>query len=218
MKALLYLEYILTGGKKLYGIILGIGLLTTVLPPACLMFYILAGTLLLTLAPQLMSLQRLKGHFDRYALTLPYSRFETVAARYLFYLAAAVCFTVWITVLFALFFLFHPDSALNGYLFVVLYLAAHLFGGIAIILPLTFLAERISMGWPLSLSYFIIYAGFLRTVIMSFFINPFADGAVIFFPEEKMLVTLGPPFLLLISWLLSRAFYCCGFKRKKVTE
>ena len=146
MKALLYLEYILTGGKKLYGIILGIGLLTTVLPPACLMFYILAGTLLLTLAPQLMSLQRLKGHFDRYALTLPYSRFETVAARYLFYLAAAVCFTVWITVLFALFFLFHPDSALNGYLFVVLYLAAHLFGGIAIILPLTFLAERISMG------------------------------------------------------------------------
>lgn len=218
MKALLYLEYIMTGGKKLYGIILGIGLLTTVLPPACLMFYILAGTLLLTLAPQLMSLQRLKGHFDRYALTLPYSRFETVAARYLFYLAAAVCFTVWITVLFALFFLFHPDSALNGYLFVVLYLAAHLFGGIAIILPLTFLAERLSKSWLLSLGYILIYTGFLRIILMAILMIPSFGGTVTFSPEEKMLVTLGPPFLLLISWLLSRAFYCCGFKRKKVTE
>lgn len=217
MKALLHLEYIMTGGKKLYGIILGIGLLMTVLPSFFLLLYILAGNLLLVFAPVMMSLNRLKGHFDRYALTLPCSRFETVAARYLFYLGTALCFTVWITVLFALFFLFHPDSALNGYLFVVLYLAAHLFGGIAIIQPLTFLAERISMGWPLSLSYFIIYAGFLRTVIMSFFINPFAGGAVIFFPEEMRLITLGPLFLLLISWLLSRAFYCCGFKRKKVT-
>lgn len=218
MKALLYLEYIMTGGKKLYGIILGIGLLTTVLPPAFLMFYIFAGILLLALAPQLMSLQRLKGHFDRYTLTLPYSRFETVAARYLFYLAAAACFTVWITLLFALFFVIHRDSVMNGYLFVVLYLAAHLFGGIALILPLTFLAERIGSTWPLGISYIIIYAGLLKIVILAIFLIPTADSTVIFFPEEKMLTLLGPPFLLLLSWLLSRAFYCCGFKQKKVIE
>ena len=218
MKALIHLEYIMTGGYRLYGIVLGIGLLMTFLPPAFLMFYFLAGILLLSLTPQLMCQQRLKGRFERYVLTLPCSRLETVAARYLFYLAAAACFAVWMLLLFALFFLFHRDSVLNGCQYVVLYLTARLLSGIALILPLTFLAERIGKPWPLSFCIVIIYAGFLQIVIAALFMIPSVSSTIALFPEEKRLLTLGPPFLLLISWLLSRAFYCCGFKRKKVTE
>ena len=212
MKALLCLEYFMTGGKRVYCTVLGIGLLTPFLPPYFLMFYLIAGILLLALTPQIISQQRLKGRFHRYVLTLPYRRTEIIAARYLFYLAAAVCFSVWMLLLFALFFLFHRDYALTGYPYVILYLAAHLLSGIALILPLTFLAERISRTWPLSLCIIVIYAGFLRLTIMAIFMIPTAGSTVTFSPEEKLLLTLGPPMLLLISWLISRAVYCCGFK------
>ena len=220
MKALLRTELYTAGGLRLLGIFFGIGLLTPFLPPYFLMIYAAVVVLMLPLAAEFSAVLRMRSRFDCYALNLPYRRTQIVDARYVFYLLTAAVFSVWIFVLDKLFFVVHADFE-AGFIrqeqSCVLLLIAALLTALAINLPFTVLAGRFGKPWMLSIGICLTYFGFIQFFLGFMILRYITETHPVPTAAETRNSALLLLLILTVSWLISRAAFCCGFKRKEAS-
>ena len=214
MKALLRTEYMLSGGYITFCCALGCGILMPFLPGFFLLMYSSMLSVLLMILPQIISQMRMKSGLHRYSLVLPYSRRQTVHARYLFYLTLAAVVILWALLLYGLHALLHPNIEPVPQDTAILFLRIALLPiGLAVVLPLTLAAERFDKKALLAINYVLFYFGimwYFGGILLTSLLNTDLKLTAANFGLGVLAVLL----ILAVSFGISLAAYCGGFRRK----
>ena len=216
MKGLLRTEFCLTGGRIMLCILFGSGLLMPLLPSFCILCYTWLLTMLAAAAPLFASTVRYRSRLNRYMLTLPYSRAQTVNARYLYYLSAALLCAAWLILLYA-FLRLRADTARFSMTYGKLLpmQCRMMLLGLSFILPCSLFCDRFEknrMGVLAFMLYEFVFLGKMFVDLLDL-VNSGSDSSA---AELKRMPLLIPGFA--VSWCISRAVYCGGFRRKEASE
>ena len=213
MKGLLRTEHHMGGGQISFCSGLAAGILALFLPES----FMLGVRWGLTLLPPVMSLvaaqNRLKCRWNRYLLMLPYSRRTVVLSRYLYYLTAALGSAVWMLLLSSLFgTLRHGDMSEDFLICSAVRCIRLMLFTLALTLPLSVLMDRFEKQWLYGLGIALfpfLFFGFIYLSLTG--LEPEMDITAFILLKCGIIHLL----ILAVSFGISLAAYCGGFRRKE---